>query len=353
MTLPFLHRKMARMKTKIILFLLALAAAFALFWIFNPAKGTDVETAAPVTAAAVQAVYATGTVQPTLMIPISPKIGARLMTLEVDEGARVEQNQTLAQLEDADIQQSLSELQARYDLAQKDLTRAQKLAKTGALSKESLDTAQANFAAAEAGVERTKAELGYLKLFAPEAGTIIRRDGEIGELITAGTPVFWMTGGTAMRIETEVDEEDIGLVQPQQKVVIQADAFPNQTFEGEVQSITPKGDPVARSYRVRVSLGEDSPLMIGMTAETNIITQVKDAALMIPVGAVKEGEVLKLQDGKAVRQKVTTGIKTPDAIEILDGVAEGEDIVAKYDSTLLEKDHLRPKPKTWEPAKTK
>lgn len=339
------------MKSKIILLFVVLAVAFAVFWMFNPAKGVDVETATPVTAPAVQAVYATGTVEASLMIPISPKIGARLMTLEVDEGSRVEANQTLAQMEDADIQQNVSELEARANLAQKDLARAQKLGKTGAISKEALDTATANAAAANASLERAKAELGYLKLFAPEAGTIIRRDGEIGELITAGTPVFWMTGGNAMRIETEVDEEDIGLVQPGQKVIIRADAFPNQIFEGEVQSITPKGDPVARSYRVRVSLPENSPLMIGMTAETNIITQEKDAAMMIPVSAVKEGEVLKLVDGKAVPAKVTTGIKTPDAVEILEGVAADEAVVAKYDSTLLEKDHLRGKPKKWEPAK--
>ena len=332
---------------------MAVAVAAVLFWVFNPAKGTDVETALPVTAPAVQAVYATGTVEASLMIPISPKIGARLMTLEVDEGSHVEANQTLAQLEDADIQQNVSELEARANLAQKDLARAQKLSKTGAISKEGLDTAQANAAAATASVERAKAELGFLKLFAPEAGTIIRRDGEIGELITAGTPVFWMTGGDALRIETEVDEEDIGLVQPSQKVIIRADAFPNKTFEGTVQSITPKGDPVARSYRVRVSLGEETPLMIGMTAETNIITQEKDAALMIPVGAVKDGEVLKIKDGKAIAAPVTTGIKTPDAIEILDGVVEGEAVAAKFDSTLLEKEHLRPKTGKWTPAKTK
>lgn len=341
------------MKRKLILFIVLLFAAFALFWVFNPAKSTDVETAQPVTSAAVQAVYATGTVEAMLMIPISPKIGARLMTLEVDEGSRVEANQILAQMEDTDIRQNVSELEARADLAQKDLARAQKLGRTGAVSKEGLDTAQANAAAATASVERAKAELGFLKLFAPEAGTIIRRDGEIGELITAGTPVFWMTGGDSLRIETEVDEEDIGLVQPGQKVIIRADAFPNQIFEGAVQSITPKGDPVARSYRVRVSLGENTPMMIGMTAETNIITQEKDAALMIPAGAVKDGEVIKIADGKAIIVPVKTGIKTPDAVEILDGVAEGESVAVKFDTTLLEKNRLRSKPAKWAPARTK
>jgi RND family efflux transporter MFP subunit len=341
------------MKTKLIVFVIAFIAAFILYWAFNPAKGTDVATAAPVTGPAVQAVYATGTVEASLMIPISPKIGARLMTLEVDEGSRVEAGQTLAQLEDADMQQNVSELEARANLTQKDLARAQKLAKTGAISKEALDSATANAAAATASLERAKAELGYLKLFAPEAGTVIRRDGEIGGQIAAGTPVFWMTGGDAMRIETEVDEEDIGLVQPGQKVVIRADAFPNRVFEGEVQSITPKGDPISRSYRVRVSLEQNSPLMIGMTAETNIITQEKDAAMMVPATSVKGNEVLKIKDGKAVASPVTTGIKTPDAVEIVEGVSEGDAVAVKFDSTLMEKSRLRAKPVKWAPAKAK
>ena len=341
------------MKYKVVLLFIALALAAILFWVFNPAKSVEVETAMPVTAPAVQAVYATGTVEASLMIPISPKIGARLMTLEVDEGSRVEANQTLAQLEDADIQQNVSELEARASLAQKDLTRAQKLSKTGAISKEGLDTAMANATAATASVERAKAELGFLKLFAPESGTIIRRDGEIGEQITAGTPVFWMTGGDALRIETEVDEEDIGLVQPQQKVIIRADAFPNRMFEGSVQSITPKGDPVARSYRVRVSLPENTPLMIGMTAETNIITQEKDAALMIPAGAVKDGQVMKIANGKAIIVAVKTGIKTPNAVEILEGVQADDTVAVKFDATLQDQNKLRAKTAPWTPVKTK
>ena len=54
-------------------------------------------------------------------------------------------------------------------------------------------------------------------------------------------------------------------------MLIRADAFAGKVFHGRVQSITPMGDAVARSYRVRIELAEDTPLLIGMTAETNII----------------------------------------------------------------------------------
>jgi len=199
-----------------------------------------------------------------------------------------------------------------------------------------LDQARAAQKTAQAAVDRTKAELGYLQLLAPESGTIIKRDGEIGELIPLNQPVFWMTGGDSFRIETEVDEEDIPLVKLGQDVAISADAFPDQIFNGKVQSITPKGDPVARSYRVRLSLEGSTPLMIGMTAETNIITQKKDDALMIPSSAVREDKAFVMKNRKPEQVSVKTGIKTPDSIEILDGITPEDKIVKNYGDVVQE-----------------
>ncbi len=335
------------MKSKLIPLLIILVIAAALFWVFNPAKGHDVVVIKPGRQSAVQAVYATGTVEASLMIPISPKIAARLMRLDVDEGSRVKAGDVLAQLEDTDLLQAAADAKAKMDLAQKDLSRAEKLLKTGAVSKSAFDEAQTNFQSTVAAFERAKAEMGYLKLLAPEDGTIIRRDGEIGELITVGTPVFWMNGGDKIRIETEVDEEDIGLVQPGQKVAISADAFPGQIFNGKVLSITPKGDPVARSYRVRVGFDEQTPLMIGMTAETNIITKEKQDAMMVPLAAVSNGHVIKIMSGKAENIAVKTDIKTPDKIEITEGLSEGDVIAAKYDATLLDAGNLKAKQTEW------
>ncbi|PZQ44982.1 MAG: efflux RND transporter periplasmic adaptor subunit [Micavibrio aeruginosavorus] len=347
------------MKRKAVLFLVIFVLAALCFWIFNPARSTDVAVIKPVYAPAVQAVYATGTVEAVRMVPISPKVAARLMSLEVDEGDHVIKGQLMAKLEDADLQQNVTEAQAQLDLAQKALERAQKLSRSGAISKEAFDQSQASYKTAEAALERSKAELSYLQLYAPEDGTVIRRDGEIGELASpittanAGTPVFWINGGDQIRIETEVDEEDISLVKTGQVVVIAADAYPGQVFHGAVQSITPKGDPVARSYRVRVSVSEDSPLLVGMTAETNIITQEKDKALMVPATAVKEGHVLKISSGKAENAAVKTGIKTPDTIEILEGATESDAIAQNYDATLLNKGNLHPKGIEWNPDANK
>ena len=111
-----------------------------------------------------------------------------------------------------------------------------------------------------------------MTLVAPADGLITRRDGEVGEYVPVGQPIFYLSCCAPLRISVEVDEEDIPRVVIGQKVLIQNDAFLGQVFEGKVSAITPRGDSTARSYRVRVTFNDDHhPMMIGMTAETNII----------------------------------------------------------------------------------
>ncbi|MEZ5648388.1 MAG: efflux RND transporter periplasmic adaptor subunit [Alphaproteobacteria bacterium] len=217
---------------------------------------------------AVQAVYATGTVEPTIMLPIAPRNSARLTALNVDEGSRVIKGQVLAQLEDENLRQTIAEQQAREEYARRVYERNAALLKNNTVSRQELDRSRSEWEAAKAALARAKAELNFAKLVAPADGNIIRRDGEIGQLIPANQALFWMSCCAPLRISAEVDEEDIPLVQPGQKVLIRADAFPDQTFTGKVQSITPKGDAIARSYRVRISLTQETPLLIGMTTET-------------------------------------------------------------------------------------
>jgi len=165
-----------------------------------------------------------------------------------------------------------------------------------------------------------------MRLLAPEDGRIIRRDGEIGQMITANQPIFWFSCCAPLRVSSEVDEEDIALVQPGQDVVIRADAFPGKVFKGKVQSITPMGDPVARSYRVRIGFTEDTPMQIGMTAETNIIISEKKDVLLLPNSAVDKDNVWLVKDGILKKQPVSTGIKGVLKTEISGGVKE-EDMV--------------------------
>lgn len=317
------------MKKSIILVLVILVL-LALAWAGTRWLGNDsIEVAHPTHGPAVLAVYATGTVEATVMMPIAPRISAKLAELNVDEGSKVEKGQLLARLEDADMQSGLEQFRSQEALAKKTYDRATSLLKKGFITRANYDLAKANWESAKALSEKASTETNFMKLIAPDDGLIIKRDGEIGQLIPAQQPVFWMSCCAPLRISVEVNEEDISQVKSGQEVLIRADAFPDQVFNGKVQSITPKGDPVARTYRVRVEFVGDVPLQIGMTAETNIVISKNDNALLVPSTAVSDHKIWLVKDGKLVQQEVKQGAKGLKSVEILSGVTKSDMIVVQ------------------------
>ena len=300
-----------------------------------------VETTQPSRGPAVRAVYATGTVEPTVMLPIAPRNAGRLMELNAAEGDQVRAGQTLARLEDADLKKSVDELEARARFAKSQLDRAQTLLDKGLGTVLERDRAQSERQAADAAVARALALRGFMTLTAPADGQILQRDGEVGQLIPANQPIFYFSCCAPLRIEAEVDEEDILLVQPGQRTLIRAPALPGRILEGQVAEITPKGNPVTRGYRVWIRFAEDPPLRIGMTTEVNIIVSERPDALLVPAAAVSEGQVWVVRDERLHRQPVQTGTTGEAKIEILTGLSETDRVVIRPTAGLREGRRVR------------
>jgi len=287
-------------------------------------------------------VYATGTVEPTVMVPIAARIAARLIELAADEGSTVAKGQILARLEDDDLRRAVETAQAEERYAKAALDRQAVLLGREVTARSTYDRAKADWEKARATSAKTTAEASFLQLVAPADGLVIRRDGEIGQLIAANQTVFWLSCCAPLRISAEVDEEDIAQVRPGQTVLIRSDAFPDKTFHGLVQAVTPKGDAVARSYRVRISLPPDAPLMIGMTAETNIVLRQIEQALLVPAAAMQQDTIWRVEDGRVEPRKVTIGAKGATEVEILQGVGDDGWIVAAPPPGLQAGQRIRP-----------
>jgi len=310
---------------------LALAVLAGVAYVLMP---RDVQVVRPIYGTAVQAVYATGTVEPSVMMPISPRVGARLVELDVDEGAQVRKGQILARLESEDVKGNLRQLEAQERFAKQDYERNAALVKQGIIARQTYDRSLASWQAAAAATAAARAQLGFMTLTALGDGTVIRRDGEIGQLIAANQPVFWIAGRSNIRISADVDEEEISKVRVGQPVLIRADAFPGRVFQGRVLSITPKGDPIARSYRVRISVPKDSPLLIGMTSETNIVVRRVDHALLVPTASVNGNKVWLVRNGRLVSKSVAVGTVASDKTEIVSGLTETDLVAVNPNSSL-------------------
>jgi RND family efflux transporter MFP subunit len=303
----------------------AIAAIAGLAWWYGGPVAVTVTT--PARGPAVDAIYATGTVEPTVMLPIAPRVAGRIVELNVDEGSAVRKGQVLARLDDADLGSTVEELSARERFAGAQHERAQDLVRRGFMAKAELDRTRADLDAAEAAVRRARAQRDFMSLAAPADGLVIRRDGEVGQFIPVGQAVFVLSCCAPLRVTADVDEEDIPRVHVRQKVVLRADALPGKLFDGVVSEITPKGDPVARSYRVRIRLADPGGLRVGMTVDANLIVAERPNALLIPAATVSNGGVWVVEDGTLRRRSVRTGVSGGGRTEILDGLAADAQIV--------------------------
>lgn len=307
---------------------------------FKYFAGNRVEVTRPTLGPAVQAVYATGTVEGRVMFELRPRQTGRLIELLAYEGDQVEEGQTLAQLEDLEQRAGIQELEAKAEFAKINLERQSNLFRTRSVSQEAVDRAKADWDAARSALAAMIAKADYMKLVSPDRCTVIKRDGEIGQLMSPEQVVFWLMCGTDLRVTAEVDEEDIALIKPGQKVLIRADAFPGETFESVVDSITPRGDPIARSFRVRINLPEKTPLMIGMTVENNIVIRESERSLLIPASALRNLAVWTIVDGKLAKQVVSVGARSDSTVEVLSGLSQSSLVVVNPDIPLTDGDSV-------------
>ncbi|MEX0840383.1 MAG: efflux RND transporter periplasmic adaptor subunit [Parvibaculum sp.] len=320
--------------------ILLLAAVYFLFL-----RAPAVQTATPTRGTAVEAVYATGTVEPVAYARVGTKISGRLTEVLVKEGEDVGVGQILAVIEPREEVSRVQELDARLKLAAAELERTRSLRRSGHVSTSTLDQALTAHAAADAALKGAKARLDEHFLTAPIAGTVLRSENQlkIGDMAQPGQVLFMVGDAAALQIDAEVDEEDILKVAREQNALIRADAFAGQVLDGTVSGITPHGDPVARTYRVYIELPANTPLVSGMTTEINIVVRREENALLVPLSAMVGTSVWAVEEGRARLQPVTLGAVGSTEAEIVSGLSDDDIIIVDPPAGLAEGKRVRPR----------
>lgn len=325
----------------LIALLLALTAAGAWFWwTLPPAVAIAVATTGP----ALRAVYATGSVEPIHWARVGPAIRARITEVLVGEGDRVTEGQPIARLDNREAAHRAEEAEARARFAAEDLARIRTLVTRDIAARASLDRAEAEARAVRAVADAAQRRLDDYVVRAPTDGLVLRRDAEVGEVVDTPASMFWIGEPRPLRITAEVDEEDIAQVREGQRVLLRADAFPGQVLSATVGQITPKGDATRKAYRVRLNLPDDTPLLIGMTVEANIVLRQTDDAVLVPPAALREGRVFVVQGETVQPRPVEIGVQGPRAVEILRGLQRGEAVVLDPPAGLAAGQQVRLRP---------
>lgn len=257
-------------------------------------------------------------------------VGKGQVLATVDRSVQVQTAESLAA--------SVRVAQADARLAQAELDRAQRLVANGFISKADIDRktatrdqAQARVRVAQAQLSETQARNHRLDIRAPEAGLVLTRQVEPGQIVSAGSGVlFRMAMGGQMELRTQLSEVDLQKLHPGAVAEVTPTGT-TQVFKGEVWQVSPVIDPQTRQGIARVSLNYDPALRPGGFASARIVSGGV-TAVMLPQSAVQsdnDGNFVYIIDNKnqAVRRSVTTGDVTEAGVAITSGLNGTERVV--------------------------
>lgn len=303
--------------------LLVVAGAGGWHWWSRPREAASPFTTATVTRGnIVETVNATGTVQAVTTVQVGTQVSGSIKALYADFNSKVRQGQVIAELEPSLFQSQVEQARASLLRLQSDVERAQvestdadaKLRRAEALAKQQLiaatdlDTARATAASAVAAVKSAAAQvvqaqasltqaqvnLNYTVIRAPIDGVVVSRNVDVGQTVAASmqAPTLFVIAKdlAEMQVNASVDEADIGRIQSGQEVRFRVDAFPQQSFSGEVVQVrlNPVVEQNVVSYVTVIHVpNRDLLLKPGMTASVTVDVARADEVLRVPTAALR------------------------------------------------------------------
>jgi len=254
---------------------------------------------------------ASGAIEPILTVDVKSKASGEIIEMNVQTGDDVKAAQLLASIDPRIPRNNLAQAQANLAVAEAQLAnakaqlgRSDTLFKAQAITQTEYDGAKLDYANANAAVIRAQSDLenardrmADTRLRAPLAGTIIAKNVELGTVISSpttdvggGTVLFRMANLDTVQVRTQVDETDIGKVQPGLPATITVDAYPNRPFEGSVLKIEPQAtvQQNVTMFAVLVRIANPNHLLKpGMNTEVEIHVGRRENVIAIPNAALR------------------------------------------------------------------
>lgn len=288
-----------------------------------------------------EAVYGTGIVEPERWAKVVPLQRRRLLEICRCEGQAVRAGQILAKQDDTEERNLLQELEINHQQLERNLSRAIADKNDNKITQAQLEQHQSAFDQSRSRIATQRARIDALLLKAPMDGLVLRRDGEVGEIVGPTEVPFWVGQATPLQVVADINEEEIVKVAVGQKVFLRTEAFGGQALRAEVAQITPMGDSTRKTFRVYLRLPPQTPLRIGMTVEANIIYREKQSAMVVPSEAVI-GNAVQLvgRDNRIRRVPVTVGVKGSRSLEVSGDLAGGDLILSPGRPDLADKSKI-------------
>ncbi len=295
---------------KIVTIIIVIAVIVGAFFFFRSGdkKETAYETVELKRGSINNTVTATGTIEPITKVDVGTQVSGTISNIYVDYNSVVKKGQLLAELDrkllEAELNSEMANLKSsksEFEYQEKNFNRLQMLHEKNLISdteyEEALyqyEKAQQAYEKAQATLVKAKSNLEYATIYSPIDGVVLSREVEEGQTVAASfeTPTMFTIANDLrkMQVIADVDEADIGQVLEGQRVTFTVDAFPDDTFEGNVTQV--RLNPTTESNVVTYEVVIDAPnpelkLKPGLTANITVYTMEKENILLAPLKAFR------------------------------------------------------------------
>ena len=362
----------------------------------NQPPVVEVTTAAAIRRDLPRFFEATGSLIGDQQTDVAPQTAGKVVAVGVDIGSRVQRGQMLVRLDDAElklrVQQAVAQLEqakaavkqaeekiglrpgqqfdpnrvaevaaakVTFDLAEKNLRRAEKLVESGDVSREfydeqrarrdqlkeqydvalaqarqnyaAVEVARTNVASVESQLALARKNLSYANIPAPIDGYVSERTADVGEYVSPQQKVATIVRTNPLRIRIDIPEQAIPEVRVGQSVSVTTSAWPDKNFAGRIARIAPNVTASSRTLTVEAEIENNSgALKPGQFATVRILQERSEPAVLVPARSVITeagvSRVYVIKNGHAEQRLVQTGQTEGDLIEVKSGVAADEQV---------------------------
>ena len=277
------------------------------------------------------------------------------------EGQVVKQGQVLAQLRQTSLElrlraamAQLKEDEARQKLAQRTLQRARELSEGGVYSQQQLDDALFEFSAWQGRLERLTAEIEQFKhdieqttIRAPYDGVVVRENTQVGEWLEVGGAVVELLSLERLEVSLDLPERYFAALRMKTQVRISFESLPGMEFDGQVQTIIPRADPLARTFPIKLSLSNpQGRIAVGMLARVTLPIGEPYMGTLVPKDAVvtqgtQQFVYLLSEDDSVGRIAVRTGVGVGEWVQVEGPLQSGDKVVIQGNERLQDGQKVR------------
>ena len=267
--------------------------------------------------------------------------GGRVVKINVDKGDRVKNGQVLLETDDTVFKAAYDISMASLEYQKGEFARAERLLKDGSITEAAFDAAKLGLAQAQSNYDMTRKNYADATLEAPFSGIVTMRDVEIGDILSPGMPAFRIIDMRRVKVQAGLPEKYITDFEVGNKVFIKIDAIKDREFEGTINYIAPEASPEVRTFLAEMIVdNSDDSIRAGVMGNAQIIRNVHENALMIPINALTETQkghvVFVLKEGNVAEERLVDVLGGNDLMVRAEGLSAGERIITKGNYDLID-----------------